>query len=111
MEGFFTVVSLLLCQMFSDPVRGAEMAQNALRQQTAIQDRAVKEREGQARRQFEQQFNKLVTALGEFSAAYNHARGDVWPAKQAAALKKAMRDLQLSRLDSNDESPRLLSRR
>src|SRR5439155_10245702 len=95
MEGFFTVTSLLLCQMFSDGVRSAEIAQAALKQQIAIQERAGKEREGQARRRFEQQFKKLVTVLNEFSDEYNRTRGEVWPAKKAAAVKKAMRDLQL----------------
>src|SRR5215510_9057845 len=95
MEGFFTITSLLLCQMFSDRIRSAEIAQGALKQQIAIQERIAKEREIQARRRFEQQFKKLVTALNEFSDEYNRARGEVWPAKQAAALKKAMRDLPL----------------
>jgi hypothetical protein len=47
----------------------------------------------QARR-FEDKFNKLVKAVEEFSLAYNSAKGQVWPADKAAALKKAMEDLQ-----------------
>ena len=101
MAGVLTIGSLLLCQMFSDPVRGTEAVQAALKQQSAMEEQLVKaqivkEQEGQARRRFEAQFNKLVTALKEFSDEYNRAPGKVWPAKQAAALKKAMRDLELA---------------
>jgi hypothetical protein len=100
METIFAA-TLFLCQIFSDPVRGTAMAQTALKQQTTAQERVVQDRQAQARREFERQFNKLVTALSEFTAEYNRGRGDVWPAKQADALKKAIRDLQRSGLDSN----------
>jgi hypothetical protein len=81
--------------MFSDQIHSAEAAEAVLKQQVAIQERLAKGREGQARQRFEAQFNKLITALREFSDEYNRAPGRVWPAKQAAALKKAMRDLEL----------------
>jgi len=103
MEGFLTITSLLLCQMFSDRIHSAETAEAALKQQVAIQERVAKGREDQERRRFEAQFNKLITALREFSDEYNRAPGRVWPAKQAAALKKAMHDLELHASDETTD--------
>jgi hypothetical protein len=45
-------------------------------------------------RRFEDRFNKLVRAVEEFSQAYNGAKGQVWPAGKAEALRKAMAQLQ-----------------
>lgn len=45
-------------------------------------------------RRFEDRFNRLVMAVEEFSQAYNGGRGQVWPAEKAAALRKAMEELQ-----------------
>jgi len=48
---------------------------------------------GQERRRFEQRFNQLVDALTHFASAYNQGHGQVWPHKQAEAVRKAYRDL------------------
>jgi len=45
-------------------------------------------------RRMEERFNKLVQAVEEFSRAYNGSGGQVWPAEQAAALRKAMQEMQ-----------------
>jgi hypothetical protein len=47
-------------------------------------------------RRMEDRFNKLVQAVEDFSRAYNGSAGQVWPADKAAALRKAMHELQKS---------------
>jgi hypothetical protein len=44
--------------------------------------------------QFEEQFDELVKALEAFSTEYNRNRGQVWPAREAENLRKAMQKLQ-----------------
>jgi len=66
----------------------------------AAQVRAYEEQERrtkvQKERGFEQKFNKLIDALGEFTRQYNGSQGQVWPAKQAEALRKALREVELA---------------
>ncbi len=47
-------------------------------------------------RRMEDRFNKLVQAVEDFSRAYNGSGGQIWPAEKAAALRKAMHELQKS---------------
>lgn len=44
-------------------------------------------------RLFELRFDKLAEALRQFATEYNKTHGNVWPLKQAEALRKASRDL------------------
>lgn len=43
---------------------------------------------------FEDNFEDLVKAMQAFSTEYNRYRGQVWPAKEAENLRKAMSRLQ-----------------
>ncbi len=43
---------------------------------------------------FEENFEELVKAMQAFSAEYNRYRGQIWPAKEADNLRKAMNRLQ-----------------
>ena len=43
---------------------------------------------------FEENFEGLVKALQAFSDAYNRNRGQVWPAREAEHLRKAMKKFQ-----------------
>jgi hypothetical protein len=77
-----------------DPVRPFE-AQTMV---AAAQARAMQEQQRQAsslkQRGFEQKFNELVNALSEFVRKYNGAQGQVWPAKEAEALRNALREVE-----------------
>ena len=47
-------------------------------------------------RLLEHRFDKLADALRQFAAEYNKTQGNVWPLKQAEAVRKASRDLDRS---------------
>jgi hypothetical protein len=47
-------------------------------------------------RVLEQRFNKLVDSLRHFVDAYNRGQGNVWPMKEAEALRKAYRNFERS---------------
>jgi hypothetical protein len=55
-------------------------------------------------RRFEDRFNKLVRAVEEFSLAYNQSKGQVWPGAKAAALRKAMAELQKADPSMSDKA-------
>ncbi len=57
-------------------------------------------------KRFEEAFNKLVFAVEAFSLAYNQNKGQTWPSDKAAALRKAMSDLQ--KIDPNFKMPPVL---
>jgi hypothetical protein len=46
--------------------------------------------------EFESKFRKLVEAMNDFISRYNHGNGQVWPAREAQALGKAMRNMERS---------------
>jgi hypothetical protein len=48
------------------------------------------------RRLFEERFRKLVDAMQRFADTYDKAHGNVWPLKEADALKKACDNLERS---------------
>jgi hypothetical protein len=114
-------VSLLFClmQMPGAPARTSHDNPAELPQQRSAQlsDQIIQavepnpvgptaaQRQLQLRR-FEQSFNKLVVAVEEFSQAYNASRGLVWPADKAAALRKAMQEMQ--KIDPNFRPPKEL---
>ena len=87
------VLSLLMQLRVTDPVRSAEEAEMLLRARTAIQISPNIAREAQDRN-FESKFNALIKALSAFSKKYNEGSGQLWPTKEAEALRKALTELQ-----------------
>ena len=45
---------------------------------------------------FEHRFNHLIDTLRRFGYKYNEGQGNVWPFKEAEAVRKAYRDLERS---------------
>jgi len=71
------------------------MREAILMAQIAERERELDARIKQERRRFEQQFNHLIAALNRFQKEYNASDGQVWPARAAAELKKAIKQLDL----------------
>lgn len=46
------------------------------------------------RAEFERRYQKLVAAMNTFSEKYRQANGEVWPQKEAVAVRKAFRALE-----------------
>ena len=88
------IISLLLPQAVSDPVRSTEMAALRLRAQTEAVARDRNEQVLRSRQDFEAKFKKLVDALHEFSQEYNQQNGQVAPLKKIQAIQKAIHDLE-----------------
>jgi hypothetical protein len=86
----------LAFQMFpgNDPVRAAELQQRAMIERAREHERAARQGVDAQQRQFEIRFNRLVDAVKNFSARYNAGKGHAWPAREAAKLRDAMRELQ-----------------
>ena len=86
----------ILPGMAADAVRSAELAE---RQTKAAPSRegadAVAKAESAA---FHAKFNKMLDAMRAFTSEYNGSQGQAWPAKRAAELDKAMRELQKSEM-------------
>ena len=78
----------------SDPIRPLD----AHLMTNAATTRALQEHQRRAgeeeRREFEQRFNKFIDTLQGFSNAYKQSQGQVWPRKEAEAIRKAYRDLE-----------------
>jgi len=96
-----SLIMLFLLQFPTDPVRAQEQAVAMHRSHVPVV--AEPTPVGQSPylqrvqlRRFEDRFNKLVQAVEEFSIAYNGKKGQAWPAEKAAALRKAMAELQKS---------------
>jgi hypothetical protein len=86
---------ILTAQFSSDPVRTAELqARMQYRQEPTRAPQADPSVAKAAQLQFEQRYNNLVEAVARFSRSYNGGKGALWPAKDALALQKAMRELQ-----------------
>ena len=87
---------LLAFQMFPgiDPVRAAELEQRAMVDRARAHERAARQQVDSQQRQFEIRFNRLVDAVKSFSERYNAGKGHAWPAREAAKLRDAMRELQ-----------------
>ena len=90
----YVLVALQIFPMPSDPVRAAELQERALIARVREQESAEDERRKAQQRQFETRFNRLVEAVKSFAEHYNRAKGNAWPAREAAQLREAMRDLQ-----------------
>ncbi len=84
-----------LFQTQVDPVKRAEILEAVPAAQASAQEHARTAQSQEERRRFEEKFNRLVTALAEFQREYSASDGQVWPRKQADALKKAIKDLPL----------------
>jgi hypothetical protein len=87
------VALLVLCQQPIDPIRATEVAGRIAMAQSALANSRQKGLDAQAKREFTERFNHLITALENFEEAYSGSRGEVWPVKQAAKLDAAMREL------------------
>lgn len=46
------------------------------------------------RSEFERRYQALVKAMNSFAEKYNRGKGDIWPTKEAAAVRKAFQDLE-----------------
>jgi len=90
---FAALVLLVLCQQPLDPTRSAEASKMMLNANRTMLASSEKLQTSRAKREFAERFNHLVSALKDFEEAYSSNRGEVWPAKQAAKLDMAMREL------------------
>jgi hypothetical protein len=89
------VVALGLFQFRADPVRGAEMAQRVLKESAAQSQHDAAAKVEDERRRFAEALDRLSVALDDFRKEYEAGGGQVWPAKKAELLKKAIRELRL----------------
>jgi hypothetical protein len=76
-----------------DPVKGAEMLELSLKGQAQQHEGQRQDRVRRDHKDFEKKFNALVAAIENFGRRYNEARGQVWPKREADALRKAMEDV------------------
>lgn len=93
LAGWWIALGLLQTQV--DPVKRVELAQAVVTAQASAQAQANNAQTAEERHQFEEKFNHLVSAMDAFQREYNASGGHVWPKKEANALKKAIKDLQL----------------
>ncbi|HLK51131.1 MAG TPA: hypothetical protein VKT49_23475 [Bryobacteraceae bacterium] len=93
LAAWWIVLGLFHAQV--DPVRRAEMVEAIAAAQAAVQQHAATPQSQEERRRFEEKFNRLVSAMEDFQREYNASRGQVWPQREAEALKKAIKDLPL----------------
>jgi hypothetical protein len=84
----------LLFQRQADPVRSTEVALRTLAAQTRAFDEEAKKRALAEKKHFARKYEALSRALESFANSYNAGAGEVWPAKEAAALTKAIRDFE-----------------
>src|SRR5262249_15731648 len=58
-------------------------------------------------RLFTERFNKLVDAIRTFADEYNKGQGNIWPMRQAEALRKAYRELDHSMTGRTEPAQRM----
>ena len=85
---------LQLALLATDPVRGTEFAQSALKNSAVVEQRQKTEVAFRQEAEFRKRFNHLLEAIAAFSEQYNKGGGHVWPSKQAQNLRKAMKELE-----------------
>ena len=90
-----SLMALGLFQLQADSVRRIEMAQAAIQAQASATEQQRAARTEDERRRFEQELDRLAAALNNFQREYNASGGQVWPKKEAEALKKAIQALHL----------------
>ena len=88
-------MALGLFQTQVDSVRRVEIAQTVVTVQVSQQARIKAAKTAEERRRFERDFNRLVSALDDFQREYNASGGQIWPKKQADALKRALKSFQV----------------
>jgi uncharacterized protein involved in tolerance to divalent cations len=89
------LTTVLWAQLFqADPVRRLE----ALTEQNTARAEAMTEPQRRVaelkQRLLEERYRKLVESLERFTGEYNRWHGNVWPTKEAEALRKACHDLE-----------------
>ena len=84
----------VLFQYQMDPVQASELSERALRGETRAQQESANQRVLAEKKRFQEKYDAVCRAMEEFALAYNGGRGEVWPKKEAAALAKAIRDLE-----------------
>jgi hypothetical protein len=89
-----SIVLFLLMQQ--DPVRQMDRALMLQAAREQALDRQTQQMKDVRRQQFEQRFNKLLEALQRFSSTYKKGQGQVWPSKEAEAVRKAYREWERS---------------
>jgi|SRR5579884_3051740 len=89
------IMALGLFQLQADSVKRIEIAQAAVEAQAAAVEQQRAARTEDEHRRFEQQLSHLAAALNDFQQKYNASGGQVWPKKEADALKKAIQALHL----------------
>ena len=90
------VLLLVLCQQPMDPTRQAQAAEMLNQARATAETDRILDGNARTKREFAQRFNKLISAMRDFESAYSHNAGQIWPAKQAAQLDAAMRELSTS---------------
>ena len=98
-------VSLCLFQHQIDPVRTGKAIEMSLEAQSRAITRDYEARLARERLEFEERFNRLIAAAAAFTEQYNRGKGQLWPQKEADALRKAMTKLQESRTWKLSVSP------
>ncbi len=102
------MLTTLICVLFfqADPIRPFETHAMV----NAAEVRAVDEQQRrsvvQAQQAFEDKFNRLIDALQEFTKKYNGSQGQVWPAKEASALKAALKEVERAVPNQKQSPPR-----
>ena len=88
------LLAFQLIPMPKDPVRAAEIQEQALVESAKQHDREVRAQQNLQQRNFELKFNQLVDAIANFAKQYYQGKGQVWPQREAEKLRNAMAELQ-----------------
>ena len=95
-------VSLLLMMLLplsaGDLVRAAEAVEKQAVADAQAASKAEKSLRDAQLAEFHKKFNQVLAAMRDFTEEYNHANGNVWPARKAEKLDSAMRSLQKTQL-------------
>ena len=78
----------------ADPVRSAELAEHQAK--AVVSDQKAKMAADAEAAAFHAKFNKMLEAMRAFTSEYNESQGQAWPARRAAELDQAMREMQKS---------------
>jgi hypothetical protein len=88
------LVILLLAQ--ADPVRRFDTDVMVGAAKSRAIDEQKRDSAGEAQREFEAKFNRMIDALQVFATEYKAAEGQVWPIRAGEQLKAALRDVERS---------------
>jgi hypothetical protein len=83
-----------LAQYPVDPIRTMDAFKLTSKAQDDAIRRAEQERATARKLEFERRLSDLTTALDDFKNEYGRNQGQVWPAKKAEALRKAIQKLE-----------------